>query len=78
MIVIAERLLVWLYVFEAVSWLAGDSRLQQSFSLRIFWLEGRLLSPISPLPLISLETGTLKSPLAPVLAALSPILLYFY
>jgi len=76
MIVIAGRLLLLGFVFKPVSWLAGDSRLQQTFSLRIHLVERRSL-PICPSTIISLATGHLKSPLAPALVCLSLVLLSF-
>jgi len=45
MIVIAGRLLLLGFVFKPVSWLPGDSRLQQTFSLRIHLVERRFQSP---------------------------------
>jgi len=45
MIVIAGRLSLLGSVFNPVSWLAGDSRLRQTFSLRIHLVEGQSLSP---------------------------------
>ena len=41
MIVIAGRLSLWIYVFKPVSWLAGDSRLRQTLTLRIYLVERR-------------------------------------
>ena len=80
MIVIAGRLSLVGFVFKPVSWLAGDSRLRQTFSLRIHWVERQSLSPLSPTchsTITLLATGPLKPPLAPVLAGLSLVLLYF-
>jgi len=48
MIVIAGRLSLVGFVFKPVSWLAGDSRLRQTFSLRIHLVERQSLSPICP------------------------------
>ena len=45
MIVIAERLSLLGFVFKPVSWLAGDSRLRQTSSLRIHLVERQYLSP---------------------------------
>jgi len=53
MIVIAGRLLHLGFVFKPVSWLAGDSRLGQTFSLRKHLLERQSLSPICPSNIIS-------------------------
>jgi len=46
MIVIAERLSLLGFVFKPVSWLEEDSRLQQTFSLRIHLVEWQSLSPV--------------------------------
>ena len=77
MIVIAGRLSLLGFVFKPVSWLAGDSRLRQTFSLRIHLVERQSLSPFCPSTIILLATGPLKPPLAPVLPSLPPVLLYF-
>ena len=56
MIVIAGRLLLLGFVFKPVSWLAGDNRLRQTFSLRIHLVERQSLSPgssICPSTIIS-------------------------
>ena len=53
MIVIAGRLPLSGFVFKPVSWLAGDSRLRQTFSLRIHFVERQSLSPICPSTIIS-------------------------
>jgi len=45
MIVIAGRLSLLGFAFKPVSWLAGDSRLQQTFSQRIHLGERQSLSP---------------------------------
>jgi len=47
MIVIAGRLSLLGFVFKPVSWLAGDSRLRQTFSLRIHLVEPQSLSPLA-------------------------------
>jgi len=80
MILIAGRLSLLGFVFKPVSWLAGDSRLRQTFSPRIQLVERQSLSPLAQFVLqtiIFLATGPLKPPLAPALAGLSPVLLYF-
>jgi len=51
--VIAGRLSLLGFVFKLVSWLAGDSRLRQTFSLRIHLVERQSLSSICPSPIIS-------------------------
>ena len=53
MIVIAGRLSLLGFVFKPVSWLAGDSRLRQTFSLRIHMVEQQSLSSICPSTIIS-------------------------
>jgi len=53
MIVIAERLSLLGFIFKPVSWLAGDSRLRQTFSLRIPLVERQALSSICPSTIIS-------------------------
>ena len=45
MIVIAGRLLLLGFVFKPVSRIAGDSRLRQTFSLKIHLVEWQSLSP---------------------------------
>jgi len=80
MIVIAGRLSLLGFVFKPVSWLAGDSRLRQTFSLRTHLVERQSLSPLALFVLqtiILLATGPSKPPLALALAGLSPVLLYF-
>ena len=77
MIVIAGRLSLFGFVFKPVYWLAGDSRLRQTFSLRIHLVERQSLSSICPSTIILRATGPLKPPLAPALAGLLPVLLYF-
>jgi len=77
MIVIAGRLSLLGFVFKPVSCRAGDSRLRQTLSLRIHLVERQSLSCICPSTIILLATGSLKPPLAPGLAGLSPVLLYF-
>jgi len=47
MIVIAGRLSLMGFVFKPVSWLAGDSRLRQTLSLRIHVVERQSLSPLA-------------------------------
>jgi len=53
MIVIAVWLSLLGFVFKPVSWLAGDSRLRQTFSLRIHLVERQSLSSICPSTIIS-------------------------
>jgi len=53
MIVIAGRLSLLGFVFKPVSWLAGDSRLRQTLSLRIHLVEQQSLSSICPSTIIS-------------------------
>jgi len=53
MIVIAERLSLLGFVFKPVSWQAGDSRLRQTFSLRIHFVERQSLSSICSSTIIS-------------------------
>jgi len=53
MIVSEERLWLLGFVFKPVCWLAGDSRLRQTFSLRIHLVERQSLSPICPSTIIS-------------------------
>jgi len=77
MIVIGGRLSLLGFVFKPVSWLGGDSRLRQTFSLRIHLVEGQFLSSICPSTIILLATSPLKPPLAPALAGLPSVLLYF-
>ena len=78
MIVIAGRLLFLGFVFKPVSWLAGDSRLGQTFSLTIHLVQRQSLYSICPSTIILLATGPLKPPLAPALAGLQSVLLYFH
>jgi len=47
MIVIAGMLSLLGFVCKPVSWLAGDSRLRQTFSLRIHLLERQSVSPLA-------------------------------
>ena len=53
MIMIAGRLSLLGFVFKPVSWLAGDSRLRQTFSLRIHLVERQSRSSICPSTIIS-------------------------
>jgi len=78
MIMIAGRLSLLDFVFKPVSLLAGDSRLRQTFSLRIHLVERQSLSSFCPSTIILLATGPLKPPLAPALAGLQPVPLYFH
>ena len=55
---------------KAVSWLAGDRRLQQTLSLRIYLVERRSYC-VSPF--ISIPERSLKLFLEPALAGLSPV-----
>ena len=64
MIVIAGRLSLLGFVFKPVSWLAGDSRLRQTFSLRIHLVERQSLSPISPSTIILLSYRSLEASLS--------------
>jgi len=79
MIMIAGRLSLLGTVFKPVSWLAGDSRLRQTFSLRTHLVERQSLSSrvLFVLQLLSLTSGPSKPPLVPAPAGLSPVLLYF-
>ena len=77
MIVIVGRLLLLGFDIKPVSWPAGDSRLRQTFSLRIHLVERQSLSSICPSTIILLATGPLKPPLAPALAGLPQVPLYF-
>ena len=47
MIVIAGRLSPLGFELKPVAWLAGDSRLRQTFSLRIHLVERQSLSPLA-------------------------------
>ena len=78
MIVIAGKLSLLGFLFEPVSWLAGDSRLRQTFGLRIHLVERQSLSPIYPSTIILLAIGPLKPPFAPALAGLHLVLFYFH
>jgi len=53
MIMIGGRLSLLGFVFKPVSWLAGESRLPQTFSLRINLVERQSLSSICPATIIS-------------------------
>jgi len=77
MMVIARRLFLLDFGFKPVSGQAGDSRLRQACSLRIFLIERRSWSPICPSTMIHLSTGPLKSSLVQGLAGLSLVLLNF-
>jgi len=80
MIVIAGRLSLLSFVFNPVSWLAGDCRLRQTFSLRIHLVERQSLSLYAQLVLQLLPfylTGPLKPHLVPALAGLSRVPLDF-
>jgi len=78
MIVIAARLSLLGFVFKPVSWLAEDSRLRQSFSLRIYLVERQSLSPICPSTIISylrsleasLSTSASRSTAGPIVFSL--------
>jgi len=48
MIVIAGRISLLGFVFKLVSWLAGDSKHRQTFSLRIHLIEQKSRSAICP------------------------------
>ena len=78
MMVIAGRLSLSGFVFKAVTWLAGDSRLRQTFSLRIDLVERQSLSSICPSTIISylrsleasLSTSASRSTASPILYSL--------
>jgi len=78
MIVIAGRLSLLGFVFKPVSWLAGDSRLRQTFSLRIHLVERQSLSSICPSTIISylrsleasLSTSASRSTVSPIVFSL--------
>jgi len=78
MIVIAGRLSLLGFVFKPVSWLAGDSRLRQTFSLRIHLVERQSLSSICPSTIISylrsleasLSTSARRSTAGPIVFSL--------
>jgi len=78
MIVIAGRLSLLGFVFKPVSWLAGDSRLRQTFSLRIHLVERQSLSSICPSTIISylrsleasLSTSSSRSIAGPIVFSL--------
>jgi len=77
-IVIAGRLSLLGFVFKPVSWLAGDSRLRQTFSLRIHLVERQSLSSICPSTVISylrsleasLSTSASRSTAGPIVFSL--------
>jgi len=62
MMVIAGRLSLMGFVFKPVSWVAGDSRLRQTFSLRIQLVGQQSRSPTCPSTIILLATCPLKPP----------------
>jgi len=78
MIVIAGRLSLQGFVFKPRSWPAGDSRLRQTFSLRIHLVERQSLSPIYPSTIIpylrsfeaSLSTSASRSIASPIVFSL--------
>jgi len=78
MIMIAGRLSLLGFVFKPVSWLAGDSRLRRTFSLRIHLVERQSLSPICPSTVIyysrslkaSLSTSVSRSIAGPTVFSL--------
>ena len=78
MIVIAGRLSLLGFVYKPVSWLAGDSRLRQTFSLRIHLVERQSLSSICPSTIISyprsleasLSTSASRSTAGPIVFSL--------
>ena len=79
MIVIAGRVSLLGFVFKPVSWLPGDSRLRQTFSLRIHLVERQSLSSICPSTIIlfsyrsleaSLSTSTSRSTACPIVFSL--------
>jgi len=78
MMVIAGRLLLLGFVFNPVHWLAGDSRLRQTFSLRIHLVERQSLSSICPATVISyhrsletsLSTSASRSIAGPIVCSL--------
>jgi len=76
MMLITGRLWLSHFEFKPVSWLAGDSRLRQPFSLRIHLLELQSLSSICPSTIIS-YLRSLEAPLVLALWGLSLVLLYF-
>jgi len=78
MIVIAGRLSLLGFGFKPVSWLAGDSGLRPTISLRLHLVGWQSQSPICPSTIILLATGPLKPPLAVALAGLPPLLLCFH
>jgi len=79
MIVIAGSLLLLGFVFKPVSSLAGDSRLRQTFSLRIHLVERQSLSPICPSTIIpcfrsleaSLRSSVSRSTAGPIVFSLN-------
>jgi len=78
MIVIGGSLCLMGFVFELFSWVAGDSRLRQTFSLRKDLVERQSLSLICPStsicylrsPEASRSTSVTRSPAGPILSSL--------
>jgi len=64
MIVMAGMLSLLGFVFKTVSWLAGDGRPRQTFSLRIHLVERQSLSPICPSTIIFLSYRSLEASLS--------------
>jgi len=64
MIVIAGRLSFLGFLFKPVSWLAGDSRLRQTISLRIHLVEQQSLSPLCRSSIILLSYRSLEASLS--------------
>ena len=87
MSVIAGRLSLMGLVFKPVFWLAGDTRLPQTFSLRIHLVEQQSVSSICPSIMISylrfleasLSTSSSRSIAGPIVFSLDrnkPVTLY--
>ena len=78
MIVIAGGLSLFGFVFKPLTWLAGDSRLRQTFCLRIHLVERQSLSSICPSTIISylrsveasLSTSASRATPAPIVFSL--------
>jgi len=78
MMVIAGRLSLLGFVFKPVSWVAGDNRLRQTFSLRIHLVERQSLSSICPSTItsylrsqgVSLSTSASRSIAGPIVFSL--------